>query len=91
MLHFESAVDDLASNPTIRVSMGTYMPPPPTPPTLPKAAPRNPIILPTMILQPSFISCKAKSQMLESVNSNKLMHKKKFCQLTLVITVCIHR
>ena len=51
------AVDDLGSKPIIKVSIGTKIPPPPTPPTLPTAAPRNPIVVPTMILHPNFISC----------------------------------
>jgi len=54
-LHFDIAVADFASNPTIRVSMGTNMPPPPTPPTVPNDDPRNPIMVPTIILQPNFI------------------------------------
>nr|GMC49259.1 uncharacterized protein LOC109150345 [Ipomoea batatas] len=49
-------VADFASNPIIRVSMGTNMPPPPTPPTLPNAAPKNPIMLPRTIFQSNFIS-----------------------------------
>lgn len=57
LLHFDIAVDDLASNPMIRLSMGTKIPPPPTPPTLPKAAPKNPIMEPTTIFQPNFILC----------------------------------
>lgn len=51
------AVEDLASNPIIRVSMGTNIPPPPTPPTLPTAAPKKPTIDPMTILHPNFISC----------------------------------
>jgi hypothetical protein len=45
----------------IKVSIGTKIPPPPTPPTLPNAAPKNPTIDPTTILQPNFISCPIKS------------------------------
>lgn len=45
------AVDDLESKPIIRASIGTKIPPPPTPPTLPNAAPRNPIIDPTTSFQ----------------------------------------
>lgn len=56
LLHFDIAVDDLASKPMIRFSMGTKIPPPPTPPTLPNAAPKNPIMVPTTIFQPNFIS-----------------------------------
>lgn len=41
--HLERAAADLASNPTMRLSMGTNIPPPPTPPTVPKADPKNPI------------------------------------------------
>lgn len=51
------AVEDLGSKPMIKVSIGTKIPPPPTPPTLPNAAPKNPTIDPTIIFQPSFISC----------------------------------
>lgn len=35
----------------MRVSIGTNIPPPPTPPTLPQAAPKNPMTEPTMIFQ----------------------------------------
>lgn len=42
-LHLERAAADLVSKPTIKVSIGTKMPPPPTPPTVPHAEPRNPI------------------------------------------------
>lgn len=49
--HLEMAVDDLESNPIIRASIGTKIPPPPTPPTLPNAAPRKPIIDPTTSFQ----------------------------------------
>lgn len=55
-LHFERAAADLVSNPTIRVSIGTKMPPPPTPPTVPHADPRNPITVATAIRQPNFNS-----------------------------------
>lgn len=51
------AVEDLGSKPMIKVSIGTKIPPPPTPPTLPKAAPKNPTIDPIIIFQPNFISC----------------------------------
>ena len=51
------AAADLVSKPTMRVSMGTKMPPPPTPPTVPHADPRNPIIVANMILQLNFNSC----------------------------------
>ena len=51
------AVEDLGSKPMIKASIGTKIPPPPTPPTLPSAAPKNPTIDPTTILQPNFISC----------------------------------
>jgi len=53
-LHFNIAVADFASNPIIRVSMGT-MPSPPTPPTVPNEDPRNASMVPTIILQPNFI------------------------------------
>lgn len=45
------AVADLGSNPIIRLSIGTKIPPPPTPPTLPKAAPKNPTRVPNTICQ----------------------------------------
>jgi hypothetical protein len=57
----ERAVEDFGSKPMIKVSIGTKIPPPPTPPTLPNAAPKNPTIDPTTILQPNFISCPIKS------------------------------
>ena len=63
-LHFDNAVDDLESNPIISVSMGIKMPPPPTPPTLPHAAPKNAIIVPATILKPNFISCKSNQRLL---------------------------
>ncbi|MFS7909051.1 hypothetical protein Hanom_Chr01g00090291 [Helianthus anomalus] len=56
-LHFDIAVADFASNPIIKVSIGTNIPPPPTPPTLPNAAPQNPIKLPRIIFHPNSISC----------------------------------
>lgn len=43
ILHFEIAVVDFGSNPITRISIGTKIPPPPTPPTLPNAAPKIPI------------------------------------------------
>lgn len=45
------AVADLGSNPIIKLSIGTKIPPPPTPPTLPKAAPKNPTRVPNTICQ----------------------------------------
>jgi len=57
LLHLERAAADLVSKPTIRVSMGTKMPPPPTPPTVPKADPRNPITVANATLHPTFNSC----------------------------------
>lgn len=56
ILHLEMAVEDFGSKPMIKVSIGTKIPPPPTPPTLPKAAPKNPTIVPATILQPNFMS-----------------------------------
>jgi hypothetical protein len=56
-LHLESAAADLVSNPTIKVSMGTKMPPPPTPPTVPQADPRNPISVTKPSLQLNSNSC----------------------------------
>ena len=61
-LHFDIAVADFASNPIMRVSIGTNMPPPPTPPTVPNADPRNPIMVPTTIFQPNFIPFRTKVQ-----------------------------
>ena len=51
------AVEDFGSKPMIKVSIGTKIPPPPTPPTLPKAAPKKPIIDPTTTLHPNTNSC----------------------------------
>lgn len=51
ILHFEIAVADLGSKPIIKLSIGTKMPPPPTPPTLPKAAPKKPTRVPKTICQ----------------------------------------
>ena len=55
-LHLDIAVEDLESNPMIRVSIGTKIPPPPTTPTHPNAAPQNPINDPTIISHPNFMS-----------------------------------
>jgi len=52
------AVEDLGSNPMTRLSIGTKIPPPPTPPTLPNAAPKKPMIVPTTILQLNSMSFK---------------------------------
>lgn len=57
-IHLERAAADLVSNPTIKVSIGTKIPPPPTPPTVPNAEPRNPIIVATTILHPNSNFCK---------------------------------
>ena len=54
--HLDIAVDDLASKPIIKVSIGTKIPPPPTPPTLPNDAPKNPISDPSTIFHPNSIS-----------------------------------
>lgn len=51
------AAADLVSNPTMRVSIGTKMPPPPTPPTVPHADPRNPITVATTTLHPNSNFC----------------------------------
>ena len=58
----ERAAADLVSKPMIRVSMGTKMPPPPTPPTVPKADPRKPIIEAKASLQLGFNSCKQQTK-----------------------------
>lgn len=63
-MHFDNAVDDLESNPITSVSMGTKMPPPPTPPTLPHAAPKNAIIVPPTILKPNLMSWKPNQKLL---------------------------
>lgn len=47
------AVDDFGSKPMINVSIGTKIPPPPTPPTLPNEAPKNPISDPSTIFHPN--------------------------------------
>lgn len=57
------AVEDLGSKPMIKASIGTKIPPPPTPPTLPNAAPENPMMDPTIILQPNFMFCSTTSTM----------------------------
>jgi len=51
--------------------MGTKMPPPPTPPTVPNADPRNPIMLPTIIFHPNFILYNQK-QKHHKVNHNAI-------------------
>lgn len=51
------AVEVLGSKPMINVSIGTKIPPPPTPPMLPKAAPRNPMMEPSTTLHPNSMSC----------------------------------
>lgn len=56
ILHLEIAVADFGSNPIMRINIGTKIPPPPTPPTLPNDAPNIPINVPTMILHPNSIS-----------------------------------
>lgn len=56
LLHVDITVDDFASNSITKVSMGTKMPPPPTPSTLPNVAPKNQIMVPTTILYPEFMS-----------------------------------
>jgi hypothetical protein len=68
LLHLDIAVDDFGSNPIIRLSIGTKMPPPPTPPTLPNAAPQNPIKVPKTIRHPNSISC------IPSNNNNHKLH-----------------
>lgn len=60
------AVEDLGSKPMIKLSIGTNIPPPPTPPTLPRPAPRNPIIVPSTSLHPNSISWFAKKNKINS-------------------------
>ena len=55
-LHLDMDVEDLVSNLMIRLSIGTNIPPPPTPPTLQKTAPKTPTIDHTIILHPNFIA-----------------------------------
>lgn len=55
--HLDIAVDDLGSKPMINVSIGTKIPPPPTPPTLPNDAPKNPINVPSTTFHPNSIGC----------------------------------
>ena len=66
------AVADFGSNPMMRESMVTNMPPPPTPPTVPNADPKNPIIVPVTILQPNSMSCKLN----HSSSYNKYLQKR---------------
>lgn len=56
-IHFERAAADLVSNPIINVSIGTKMPPPPTPPTVPNAEPRNPMTVARTSFQLNFNFC----------------------------------
>lgn len=65
------AVEDLASKPMISVSIGTKIPPPPTPPMLPRAAPKNPIMEPNTSLQPNSISCPVKPKKTQSKQEKK--------------------
>lgn len=58
ILHFDIAVADLGSNPIIMLSIGTKIPPPPIPPTLPNAAPNDPTMVPAIIGHPNSSSCK---------------------------------
>jgi hypothetical protein len=55
-LHFDIAAADFVSNPSIRVSIGTKIPPPPTPPTVPQADPRNAITVANTSFQLNFKS-----------------------------------
>lgn len=61
-LHLERAAADFVSNPTIKVSIGTNIPPPPTPPTVPHADPRKPITVAKTSLQLNFNSCIKKNE-----------------------------
>lgn len=63
VLHLESAAADLVSNPSSSVNIGTKIPPPPTPPTVPNPEPRKPITVARTILQLNFNACK--------INQNK--------------------
>lgn len=61
-LHLESAAADLVSNPRRSVSIGTKMPPPPTPPTVPNPDPKNPITVASTIRQLNFNSYSSKKK-----------------------------
>lgn len=50
------AVEDLGSNPIMRLSIGRKKAPPPRPPTLPKAPPINPTAVPATMRHPNSIS-----------------------------------
>jgi hypothetical protein len=49
------AAEDLGSKPMIKMSIGTKIPPPPSPPMLPSAAPKNPMNDPNTICHPNFM------------------------------------
>lgn len=65
----------------IRLSIGTKIPPPPTPPTLPNAAPKNPIMDPNTIFHPNFSSyihsIKQKQKRVVKVMSSSITNKQK--------------
>jgi hypothetical protein len=70
--HFDIAVDDFGSNPMMSVSIGTKIPPPPTPPTLPNAAPKNPISEPSTICHPTSIGCRKQANKIHLVKTSCL-------------------
>jgi len=73
-IHLERAAADLVSNPTIKVSMGTKMPPPPTPPTVPHADPRSPITVASTVLQLNSNFC-TRDYQLRKQNQTPLWHQ----------------
>jgi len=77
----DSAAADLLSKPRINESTGTKIPPPPTPPTVPRADPENPITVATNTLHPNSNFCthiKLKShQQYHSKIEKKIMKQRK--------------
>lgn len=51
IIHLDKAAADLVSNPTIKFNIGTKIPPPPTPPTVPNADPKNPMVVAIPLFQ----------------------------------------
>ena len=68
-------MEDLGSKPIIKVSIGTKIPPPPTPPTLPNDAPKNPISDPNTIFHPNSISYH-----MYRIHQISCISKKKICR-----------
>lgn len=78
------AVEDFGSKPMIKVSIGTKIPPPPTPPTLPNAAPKNPITDPTTSLQLNSISWSTKEFVCQQMISELCVRAPASC-----VDVCV--